>query len=129
MCCQGDELFLNLGWTLFVPNFSPGYNLGYVTIYGSSLYISVANSNTTIPAQPGSLWAITTVAALIGGASGLQFTWPMWVSGGGAGIAGAYNINQAVTYNGGNYISLTDNNIIAPGSGLDWQSFAMNEPG
>lgn len=129
MCvCNQQEILQILGYSLWVPR---TYSLGNVVINpgNSNLYVSIADGNTTIPGQPGALWAITTVAELIGAAGSVSFTWPMWVSGGGAGTAGAYNINQAVTYNGGNYISLTDNNIIAPGGGLDWQSFAMNEPG
>jgi len=131
MCaCNQEDILKILGYSLWIPR---TYNLNDVVINpgNSNLYVSIANDNTTIPAQPGALWAITTVAELInsGGAGSGGFTWPAWVSDGGAGPSGDYLLSQAVTYNGGNYISLTDGNVDVPEGSANWQSFAMNAPG
>lgn len=54
------EFFIACGAIPFVPN-PDGYPANQIVYFGDSLYISNANSNTTIPGQSGSSWTSTTI--------------------------------------------------------------------
>ncbi len=125
--CQ-EELFITLGWSVWLPQ-AYGINAIVINPGNSNLYVSLEDNNTTIPAQPGASWALTTVAQLIAITNGTTLRWPTWFSGGGTGPNGDYMMNFAVNYNGQNYISLVDNNVDNPEGSINWQRFAMNEPG
>lgn len=123
--CQQD-LFETLGWTLWVPS---TYALNAVVINpgDSNLYISLADGNTTTPAQPGTLWALTTVAQLIATSSAADvlnvlgyLPWSALTT---------YPKNAGVIYNG--YVcinNLSGSNLnntppSSPGSNTYWTSY------
>lgn len=63
-----EKLFQTLGYSDWVPQ-SYGINDVVINPGNSNLYVSLVENNTTAPAQPGSLWSITTVAELIASSS------------------------------------------------------------
>lgn len=94
--CQ-QELFQTLGYSLWLPQ-SYGINAVVINPGDSNLYISLVSDNTTVPAQPGSLWSITTVAELISTSSSSEvlatlgyFAWD---------VGTFYSQNQGVLHNG-----------------------------
>lgn len=67
MCnCSIPEILVSpqFGWTYWIPQ-TYAIDAVIVDFGNGQLYQSTANGNTTAPAQPGTLWILTTVAELI----------------------------------------------------------------
>lgn len=126
MACGGECGCAAILECLGYNEYNPGatYGLDAIAINFGVLWQSLIADNTSIPGGSDD-WVQTTVAALMATASGQTFTYPTWRSGGGAGIGGNYLMNQAVHFNGGNYISLIDANADNPEGSSNWQYFSM----